>query len=138
MLVVTISISPPVRAQDLPSVINDSGAILESATSVPLTTMALSLPAVLPLIRNMAINNMVHFACHGRPGPKNPLQSPLVLNDGVFSVAHNAHGLAGEIDLAYFSASSTADHKDGKLVNEGIHVVSNFQFSRFQNFIRTL
>lgn len=38
----------------------------------------------------------------------------------------------------YLSAFSTADREDGKLVDEGIHVVSSFQLAEFRNVIGPL
>jgi CHAT domain-containing protein len=138
MLVITMPTSPPGKGQALPSVLDESNAVLESAASVPLTTTALNLPSVSSVIQNMAINNLVHFACHGRPDPKNPLQSHLVLDDGDLSVADIARSLAAEADLVYLSACSTADREDGTLVDEGIHVASSFQLAGFRNVIGTL
>ncbi|MFM9499033.1 caspase, EACC1-associated type [Streptomyces galilaeus] len=83
-------------------------------------------------------NEMVHFACHSRTDVEHPVNSGLVLADGLLPVRELVR-LEYEVapKLAYLSGCGTAQGGD-RLADEAIHVCSAFQASGFAHVVGTL
>jgi hypothetical protein len=138
LLVVTMPSSPPGKGQPLPSAASEARTILSAASAASISTTSLNLPTVSSVLKHLPIHDMVHFACHGYPDPKDPSNSHLILQDADLSVAEIERSHAAEADVAYLSACSTANCEDGRLADEGIHLVNSFQLAGFRHVVGTL
>ncbi|KAJ7082300.1 CHAT domain-containing protein [Mycena epipterygia] len=90
-------------------------------------------------------SSIVHFACHGRQDPANPLNSGLVLSDGRLKVSEimRRRGGAEEIDLgktisfAFLSACETAKGDDN-VPDEAMHLAATLLFAGFRGLVATM
>ncbi|KAI0893976.1 CHAT domain-containing protein [Annulohypoxylon nitens] len=83
---------------------------------------------------------MFHFAGHGKSDTVDPLQSSLIVADGLITV-ENLIGLNLNQNpplLAYLSACLTGNIKVERLLDEGIHLAASFLAAGFQNVIGSL
>jgi CHAT domain-containing protein len=89
-------------------------------------------------LRNSSI---VHFACHGVQDVINPLDSGLVLTDGVLKVSKLMRDLDGEWKngpaLAFLSACETAKG-DENVPDEALHLSATLLFAGFGGVIGTM
>ncbi|RDH36157.1 CHAT domain-domain-containing protein [Aspergillus welwitschiae] len=91
--------------------------------------------------------DLVHFACHGHSDPGNPANSHLLLQK------HSDTGMVVDkltvsklLDtqtisrawIAYLSACSTAEIRDRRLLDEGLHITSGFLMAGFTHVIGSL
>jgi hypothetical protein len=92
-------------------------------------------------------SDILHFACHGTSDYANPLNSHLLLKTKVgektvvdrLSVSKLSRTAAtGKARIVYLSACSTAEVKDNKLRDEGLHITSAFQIAGFSHAIGSL
>ncbi|MEV5575215.1 CHAT domain-containing tetratricopeptide repeat protein, partial [Spirillospora sp. NPDC052269] len=79
----------------------------------------------------------VHFACHAANDHRNPLQSGLVLSDGLLSVAQISARTQDEAELAYLSACESAQ-AGARHLDEVIHLGTAFQAAGFRHIVGTL
>ncbi|KAJ7493894.1 CHAT domain-containing protein [Mycena latifolia] len=87
---------------------------------------------------------IVHFACHGTQDFRNPLESGLVLADGMLKVLEimrrpdDAEGpMGGAMSLAFLSACETAKGDQG-VPDEAMHIAASLLFAGFRGVIATM
>ncbi|KAJ7110931.1 CHAT domain-containing protein [Mycena epipterygia] len=90
-------------------------------------------------------SSIVHFACHGRQDPANPLNSGLVLSDGRLKVSEIIRSRGGAEDtdlgkrmsLAFLSACETAKGDDN-VPDEAMHLAATLLFAGFRGLVATM
>ena len=97
-----------------------------------------------------AINQAVHFACHGFSDTSNPSNNSLIFtktNDEgkevvdplrVRDISISNHGSRTDMQLAYLSACSGASIDIQALADEAVHMASGFLLAGFSHVIATL
>ncbi|KAF7792154.1 hypothetical protein EIP86_003184 [Pleurotus ostreatoroseus] len=80
-------------------------------------------------------SHWVHFACHGTQSLENPMDSALILDNGVLPVSKLAGTKSGE--FAMLLACETAKGVPG-LSDEAIHVAAGLHFAGFKSVIATM
>ncbi|KAJ7124332.1 CHAT domain-containing protein [Mycena epipterygia] len=90
-------------------------------------------------------SSIVHFACHGKQDESNPLDSGLVLTDGLLKVSEimrkpdtdDSSGIRKSMALAFLSACETAKGDD-KVPDEAMHLAATLLFSGFRGVVATM
>jgi tetratricopeptide (TPR) repeat protein len=92
--------------------------------------------------------NVAHFACHSVSDPSDPSKSGLILQktgnrtgelqQDILSVQAVSQTHLSQAEIAYLSASSTAQNKVTWLSDEVLHVVSGFQVAGFRHVVGCL
>ncbi|KAF5716215.1 TPR Domain containing protein [Fusarium mundagurra] len=157
MLLVTVPHSPPYPDLDT-SPEEKTIRSLFDITSRPDDSVVfthLHQPSPKEVLSELPNHAFVHFACHGESSNRDPSQSALILTETdpnghriparltVASIekvlAENPLGVArGAGTLAYLSACSTAEQKEGGLADEAIHLANSLQTLGFRNIIGTM
>lgn len=141
LLLVTMPKTP--GEKDLPYVGAEVSGII-NATEGLISTKHLESPSSRDVLEHLGSFNAVHFACHGVSNAKTSSHSHLLLlkDSGeradrltVQDVSQNNNKLS---QLAYLSASSTAQNSVLTLVDETIHIASGFQLAGFSHVLATL
>lgn len=81
--------------------------------------------------------SIVHFACHGRQFPSDPLKSSLLFTDGDLEVSHIINQPTPNAQLAFLSACETA-MGDEELPDEVIHIAAAVLFAGFRGVVATM
>ncbi|KAF0327339.1 TPR domain-containing protein [Colletotrichum asianum] len=130
----------------LSGVIKESMAIQQALGDV-FKVEYLEKPSAKEVMDRMRQSDIVHFACHGSSDRANPLDSHLLLQtttlegpslDKLTVQAISEKRTLEKARIAYLSACSTAEVKDGQLVDEALHIVSAFQVAGFGHVIGSL
>ncbi|RAH69920.1 uncharacterized protein BO66DRAFT_438624 [Aspergillus aculeatinus CBS 121060] len=92
-------------------------------------------------------SELVHFACHGYSDPGDPANSHLLLQKSsdsgmvvdklTVSKLLDTHTMS-RAWIAYLSACSTAEIRDRRLLDEGLHITSGFLIAGFSHVIGSL
>ncbi|KAJ7615729.1 CHAT domain-containing protein [Mycena polygramma] len=88
-------------------------------------------------------SSIVHFACHGTQNAENPLDSGLILTDGVLKVSglmrgeNNPMARGKSMTLAFLSACETAKG-DASLPDEAMHLAATMLFAGFRGVVATM
>ncbi|RAH48749.1 CHAT domain-containing protein [Aspergillus brunneoviolaceus CBS 621.78] len=92
-------------------------------------------------------SELVHFACHGYSDPGDPAdshlllqrqsESGLVVDKLTVSKLLDTHAMS-RAWIAYLSACSTAEIRDRRLLDEGLHITSGFLIAGFSHVIGSL
>ncbi|KAJ6623847.1 CHAT domain-containing protein, partial [Mycena sp. CBHHK59/15] len=90
-------------------------------------------------------SSIVHFACHGTQDVTNPLDSGLVLTDGLLKVSEIMHmpksdsleGIKKSMALAFLSACETAKGDDS-VPDEAMHLAATLLFAGFNGVVATM
>jgi hypothetical protein len=104
-------------------------------------TGAHELPTKANVLAHLPRCAIAHFACHGDSDPVDPSRSRLLLHDhhhDPLTVASLAPITLPRARLAYLSACNTAFTREGRLLDEAIHLASAFQMAGFPHVIGTL
>jgi CHAT domain-containing protein len=80
--------------------------------------------------------SIVHLACHGQQN-SNPLDSALILDDGLLTVAQLMQLSLQNASLVFLSACETA-MGDAKLPDEVIHLAAALLFVGFRGAVGTM
>lgn len=125
----------------LPYVGKEVSMIQEILESQNITTSMLTNPNRDDVLRRLKSCSLVHLACHGVADSDDPSLSKLLLQDWK-SRPLNVRALLRTKELAcklvVLSACETAVSKDGKLVEEGIHLAGGFQMMGVPHVVGTL
>ena len=81
--------------------------------------------------------SIVHFACHGRQDPQNPLNSGLKLDDGLLRISRIMKEKMPHGSLAFLCACETA-MGDQKLPDEAMSIGGSLIFSGFRWVVATM
>ncbi|KAF7343295.1 CHAT domain-containing protein [Mycena venus] len=89
-------------------------------------------------------SSIVHFACHGTQNLNNPLDSGLMLTEGLLKVAqimqgpeNNERATKKFMSLAFLSACETAKG-DVKTPDEALHLAATLLFAGFRGVVATM
>jgi CHAT domain-containing protein len=88
-------------------------------------------------------SSVIHFACHGTQDFENPLNSGLMLSDGLLNMAQIMHIPVNHqmhtkiMKLAFLSACETAKG-DTKTPDEAIHLAASLLFAGFGGVFATM
>ncbi|KAF8509622.1 CHAT domain-containing protein [Gautieria morchelliformis] len=89
------------------------------------------------VVLHLPTTSVAHFACHGQQHPENPLESALMLHDGLLKVSQIMQQPTPNARLAFLGACQTATG-DKTLPDEAIHLASTLLFGGFQGVIATM
>jgi CHAT domain-containing protein len=119
-------------------------AIEQSLTrSSAFKAKVLDVPSKGKVLEELKVSRVVHFVCHGVSVAEDPSSSYLLLRNGPdgnpqqLTVRELAKISFQQAQLAYLSACSTAETSSRDLMDEVIHVASDFQFAGFPDVIGT-
>uniref|UniRef100_L2G9W7 TPR domain-containing protein n=1 Tax=Colletotrichum fructicola (strain Nara gc5) TaxID=1213859 RepID=L2G9W7_COLFN len=130
----------------LSGVIKESMAIQQALVDV-FKVEYLEKPSAKEVMDRMRQADIVHFACHGSSDRANPSDSHLLLQtttlegpslDKLTVQEISEKRTLEEARIAYLSACSTAEVKDGQFADEALHIVSAFQVAGFGHAIGSL
>lgn len=125
----------------LPYVGKEVSTIQEILESQNIETSTLTNPNRDDVLRRLKSCSLVHLACHGVADSDDPSLSKLLLQDWK-SRPLNVRALLRikepTCKLVVLSACETAVSKDGKLVEEGIHLAGGFQMMGVPHVVGTL
>ena len=127
--------------------VEEECAAIQKACNGIYTCSVLRQPTAEAVLESIGQSSIVHFACHGLSHKTDPSNSHLLLQkDGesgpvvdeltvskIFGVDKS-----GSAWISYLSACSTAEVKDSKLADEGIHISSVLQIAGFAHVIGSL
>ncbi|KAJ6601514.1 CHAT domain-containing protein [Mycena sp. CBHHK59/15] len=115
-----------------------------------LTSLGGVAPTTVDLAKaNIRKSSIVHFACHGTQDLANPLDSSLILTDGLLTINHIMHGRHGSskspgsvsteksMSLAFLSACETAKG-DERIPDEAMHLAATLLFAGFRTVVGTM
>ncbi|OJJ96326.1 hypothetical protein ASPACDRAFT_1883063 [Aspergillus aculeatus ATCC 16872] len=104
-------------------------------------------PSTDEVLSQLQESELVHFACHGYSDPGDPANSHLLLQRGsesglvvdklTVSKLLDTHAMS-RAWIAYLSACSTAEIRDRRLLDEGLHITSGFLIAGFSHVIGSL
>ena len=89
------------------------------------------------VISHLPEATIAHFACHGEQNIQHPLESALLLQDGLLKVSHIMQKPMPNTSLAFLSACETA-MGDENLPDEVIHLGVTLLFAGFGGVIATM
>lgn len=93
------------------------------------------------VLAQLAVSQIVHFACHGNYDLTDPAQSMLLLEDwqtNPLSVMDFTMLNLDHVQLAYLSACHAAGNFSGDLLDEAIHLTGACQLAGFPSVVGTL
>ena len=82
--------------------------------------------------------SIVHFACHGKQDRLKPLDSGLVLDDGLLQVSRIMKEMSIRGSLAFLCGCETAPMGDTNLPDEAMSLGASLLFSGFRSVIATM
>ncbi|PPR04356.1 hypothetical protein CVT26_004224, partial [Gymnopilus dilepis] len=95
-------------------------------------------PATMELIASeLSSASLVHFACHGKQDPVNPLQSGLQIGGERLTIARIMRESVPNGSLAFLSACETVTG-DAKIPDEAMNVASSLLFTGFRKVVATM
>ena len=106
-----------------------------------ITTQLLESPTRDHVLSSMSTASFVHFACHGRSDPNDPLRSSLLLQDcktNPLDLKVITEQRLPKAQLAYLSACETSKVQARSFLNESLHIASAFQIAGFPHVVGTL
>ncbi|KAF5266390.1 hypothetical protein FOXYS1_2771 [Fusarium oxysporum] len=144
VLAITMSTTPDM--DDL-KVEEEAEAIFTMAGTLSLPP--LHQPRVEDVLKKLETSNIVHFACHGKSDPVDPMKSAIVLernDDGSamklvqdpLTMADIARKDLTQAWIAFLAACETAENKAFRLADEALHIGSGFQAADFPHVICSL
>ncbi|KAF8957035.1 CHAT domain-containing protein [Flammula alnicola] len=89
------------------------------------------------ILRQIPTANIVHFACHGKQDATDPLESALVLEDGLLKVPQIMELSLTAGSLVFLSACQTATGDKG-LPDELMHLAATMLFAGFTGAVGTM
>jgi hypothetical protein len=144
VVIVTMSTTPGQRR--LRGVEEERAAIQKACNGI-YTCSVLRQPTAEAVLESIGQSGIVHFACHGLSHKTDPSNSHLLLQKDDESgpvvdklTVSKIFGVdkSGSAWISYLSACSTAEVKDSKLADEGIHISSVLQIAGFAHVIGSL
>jgi CHAT domain-containing protein len=81
--------------------------------------------------------HVVHFACHGKQDINDPLESGLMLDDGLLKVKEIMNHPMPNASLAFLSACETAMGAEN-LPDEAMHIAASLLFAGFRGVVATM
>jgi CHAT domain-containing protein len=90
------------------------------------------------VVSHFSSSQIVHFACHGKQDAKNPLESGLVLHNGIrLKVKEIMKQSTPNASLAFLSACETAMGVED-LPDESVHLAASLLFAGFREVVATM
>jgi hypothetical protein len=130
----------------LVSVDSEAGSVA-GLTPEGVRTEILNSPSVKATLEKLPSFNAIHFACHGIPDTKNPLNSHFLLHrpngDRTPDINKLTAGAVSNINIeraqiAYLSACSTAKPEWKQHEDEALHIASTFQLAGFSHVLANM
>lgn len=81
--------------------------------------------------------SIVHFACHGKQDPKEPLESGLIVEDGLLKISRIMKEAVPNGSLAFLSACETG-MGDESMPDEAMSIGMSLLFAGFRSVIATM
>ncbi|KAJ7747449.1 tetratricopeptide repeat-containing protein [Mycena maculata] len=140
----TAVIQPESKFSPLPETRTELKRIQERVPEQWLTALGDTTPAtVATALAHLWESSIVHFACHGTQDEFNPLDSGLVLTDGLLKVSEimckpdSSEGNRNSRALAFLSACETAKG-DEQVPDEAMHLAATLLFAGFRGVVATM
>ncbi|KAJ7774138.1 CHAT domain-containing protein [Mycena maculata] len=140
----TAVIQPESKFSPLPGTRTELKRIRERVPEQWLTALGDTIPATkATALAHLQESSIVHFACHGIQDPINPLDSGLLLTDGLLKVSKIMRGLdvsegiRKSMALAFLSACETAKG-DEQVPDEAMHLAATLLFAGFRGVVATM
>lgn len=130
----------------LPATIEELGNIRKKVPAQWLTALGDTTDATVnQALSHLLQSSIVHFACHGKQDPANPLDSGLVLSDDRLKVSEIMRRRGGaentdlgkRMSLAFLSACETAKGDDD-VPDEAMHLAATLLFAGFRGVVATM
>jgi CHAT domain-containing protein len=98
-----------------------------------------NVPATVQAVAShLSSSHVVHFACHGKQDAKDPLESGLILHDGIrLKVKEIMKHSTPNASLAFLSACETAMGAEN-LPDEAVHLAASLLFVGFRGVVATM
>ncbi|KAJ7753922.1 CHAT domain-containing protein [Mycena maculata] len=143
-LKMTVMIQPESKFSPLPGTRTELEKIQERVPEQWLTALGDTMPTtVTTALTHLRESSIVHFACHGTQDEINPLDSGLVLTDGLLKVSEimrkpdGSDGIRKNMALAFLSACETAKGDD-QVPDEAMHLAATLLFTGFRGVVATM
>jgi CHAT domain-containing protein len=133
MVVIQPDISLPCTKEELQSIekhVKGEFLVRLGIKNVPAT--------VQEVVSHLSSSHIVHFACHGKQDAKNPLESGLILHNGMrLKVKEIMKQSMTDALLAFLSACETAMGAED-LPDEVMHLAASLLFAGFRGVVATM
>lgn len=89
------------------------------------------------ILSHLSAATIVHFACHGTQDRAKPLESPLLVDDGLLTISKIMQQPTLNGSLAFLCACETAKG-DGNFPDEAMSLGASLLFSGFRSVVTTM
>jgi CHAT domain-containing protein len=90
------------------------------------------------VVSHLPTSHIVHFACHGKQDANDPLESGLILHNGIrLKVKEIMKQSTPNASLAFLSACETAMGAEN-LPDEAVHLAASLLFAGFRGVVATM
>ena len=137
LLAVGLAETPRLRNSRLPDVNRELAAAIAACPAEHRTVLRDELATRAAVEAALPAHDVLHFACHGRQFPQNPLSSELHLYDRALSVGDLRWSSLRQARLAVLSACQTA-LSGTTLIDEGLHLGAALHMAGCRDVVGTL